>query len=143
MKKLALLLSLAVFATPAHSADWFKIGEVSDTKEVYSLDFDSIKQIKPSVVGFGMSERYYSVFVKEEYPKNHPYRKKGGWHYSIINYYIACDNQSYLKKAGIAYGANGKILEKGQIQKSVFKSSDFEPAYPDTIASAFVFAVCD
>lgn len=138
-----MVLSALIFATPAYSADWFKIGEVDDTKEVYSIDFDSIKKIKPSVMGFGLSERYYSIFIKEEYPKTHPYRKKDGWHYSIINYYIACNNQSYLKKAGIAYGANGKVLEKGQIQKSVFSSADFEPAYPDTMASAFVFLACD
>lgn len=143
MKKLAVALMGLVLCGQAIGADWVEVGVVQDTKEVYYLDLDTIKPIKPNVIGYDFSERFYSIFVKEEYPKNHEMRKKYGYHYAVLNYYIACNNQSSLKKSAIAYGANGKVMQQGQIQKSIFNASDFESAYPDTIAGEMVSFVCN
>lgn len=143
MKKLAVAMMGLVLYGQATGADWVEVGEVQDTKEVYYLDLDTIKPIKPNVMGYELSERFYSIFVKEQYPKNHEMRKKYGYHHTIINYYVACNNQSSLKKGVIAYGANGKIMGKWQTPKSIFNASDFEPDYPDTIAGEITSFVCN
>lgn len=143
MKKLAVALMGFVLCGQAWAVDWVEVGEVEDSGEIYYLDLDTIKSIKPNVIGYDFSERFYSIFVKEEYPKNHENRKNYGYHHAVINYYVACNNQTYLTKSAIAYGAKGKIIQQGQIQKSVFNASDFQSAYPDTIAGEMVSFVCN
>lgn len=128
MKKLVILLSALLFATPAQSADWRLIGY--DGEMALYLDVDSITPVN----NIDVSKTYLSITTKtQELNVN----KKS---HMMANYYISCDGNYFTRS--IAFWDDKGRLTKSRESPNIATPLNFKYAFPETNIANTIQKAC-
>ena len=141
MKRLAVAVFSLLLSSVAVGADWEYLVSSKDGLTLYYIDLDSITKTNRHVAGM-YNEPLYSIYIQETYKKGTNQRKKG-YYYTKINYLIACNRKEYFNNAIAIYNTKGDVINSWKANTTLLSESDFNAAFPETIASAIIERTCE
>ena len=140
MNRYALLGSL-LLPVISSASNWVDLGKTNDGQYQSFLDVDSVMDVHVTVIGDQPRSKYISAVLQGTYINNNPRRKKGEY-YSKSQLYINCKQKTYFLNSFITYGFKDEVLESWRSNKSILASSDFQYAFPDTMAETNIDISC-
>jgi len=140
MKKI-IMLGLLMLPAFSSASNWVDLGKTSDNQYQSFLDVDSIMPVHVNVLGDRHDAKYISAVLQGTYINDNPSRKNGEY-YVKTQLYIDCEQNTFFINSYITYGFKNEVLDSGNSNKSVLSLSDFQYAFPDTIAQTNVEMSC-
>ncbi len=136
-----ILLGVLLLPAISSASNWVDLGKTSDNQYQSFLDIDSVMSMHVTVIGDQPRSKYISAVLQGTYINNNPRRKKGEY-YSKAQLYINCKQKTYFLNSFITYGFKDEVLDSWRSNKSILTASDFQYAFPDTIAETNVDMSC-
>lgn len=136
-----ILFSALLLPVISYASNWIDLGKTNDSTYQSFLDLDSIMPAHVTVSGGKYGSEYISAVVQGTYINKHPNRKKGEY-YTKAQLYINCSQNTFFLNSLITYGFKDEVLDSWRSNKSILSVSDFQYAFPDTIADINVDMAC-
>lgn len=136
-----ILFSVLLLPIISCASDWIDLGKTNDNNYQSFLDLDSVMPAHVTVAGDRYGTEYISAVVQGTYINKHPNRKKGEY-YDKAQLYINCSQNTFFLNSMITYGFKDEVLDSWRSSKSILSASDFQYAFPDTIADINVDMAC-
>lgn len=136
-----LLLGVLLLPITSIASNWVDLGKTSDDQYQSFLDIDSVMDMHVTVIGDQPSSKYISAVLQGTYINGNPRRKKGEY-YSKAQLYINCKQKNYFINSFITYGFKDEVVDSWRSNKSILVASDFQYAFPDTMAETNIDISC-
>lgn len=136
-----ILLSALLLPVISYASNWIDLGKSNDNNFQSFLDLDSVMPVHVTVAGDKYGTEYISAVVQGTYINKHPNRKKGEY-YNKAQLYINCSQNAFFLNSIITYGFKDEVLDSWRSSKSILSTSDFQYAFPDTIAETNLDMAC-